>query len=118
MRDVLVMMIEENGGRVISAANGKEALERFRQHAAEIDVAVLDFSMPQLNGYEVCRALSDIKPGVGVVLISGLSRTAEVESLERGGSVRFLGKPFEERALIEAINRVNAGWNSKNSTSS
>src|SRR5262249_45910964 len=81
---------------VVAAADGREALEIFARRAAEIDVVVLDRTLPGTAGEEIFAAMQRIRPGVRAVLMSGYAQ----ESAVSPGLARFLRKPFthEERA--------------------
>lgn len=103
MREVTALMIEENGGRVILAVDGREAVEVFTKHQHEIDAVFLDFSMPRMNGYSVYLEIRSISKDVGIVMVSGLSATPEIDRLARMGDLVFLAKPFHESELIEAL---------------
>jgi CheY-like chemotaxis protein len=73
-----------------------------RERGAEIDVALVDLSMPGLGGPETVRALHALRPALPVVLTSGYS---EAEARDRVGvdRVAFLQKPFEVEDLVARI---------------
>ena len=106
IREVASMMVEEEGGKVLVASNGKQAIDIFQQHKDSIDCVFSDFSMPAMNGYEVYLELDKLKSGVPFVLVSGLKSVAEVEELRRTGRIEFLSKPFHQVELVKAINRA------------
>lgn len=60
--------LQEEGYEVVSAMNGEEALEQFRQK--EPDLVILDIQMPGLNGIEVLRQLKTINSAIPVILSS------------------------------------------------
>ena len=103
MREVTSIMVEDNGGSVISAASGDEAIQLIQNEKPQIDCVVLDFSMPGRNGYETFLELDRLIPGIPCIVISGLACTPEMKVLVDSGRVQFLSKPFQEAALIEAI---------------
>src|SRR5436190_12945576 len=53
------------------AQNGADALYVFRERQAEIEVVLTDFNMPEMDGFELVRAIRAIKPEVKVILSSG-----------------------------------------------
>ena len=73
----------------------------------DIDAAVLDINLPDVNGFEVCRQLN-ARPAtahIAVVLISSTHDIAEVElTASRLGAVAYLTKPVEIRDLVNVIN--------------
>lgn len=105
MREVVTIMIEENGGQAITASDGQEAVEVVQARGSEIDIVVMDFSMPRLNGFEAFVKMRELKPTLPVILASGLVMTKEVMELKAKGEIDFLGKPFPELELVKAINR-------------
>ena len=104
IREVASMMIEEEGGAVLLAKNGKEAVDVYREHQSKIKCVFMDFSMPEMNGYEAYLEIMQINPKVGIVMASGLKIISEVEKLKNGGKIQFLSKPFQQSDVIRAIN--------------
>ena len=106
MLEVASMMIEEEGSAVKSAANGKDGVSILAKDPNSIDCVFSDFSMPEMNGFEVYQAVQKIKPGIPFVMVSGLKIVPEVESLVREGKIQFVSKPFHKSELFKAINRA------------
>jgi DNA-binding NtrC family response regulator len=106
MLEVASMMIEEEGSAVKSAATGKDGLSILSTEPNSIDCVFSDFSMPEMNGFEVYQAVQKIKPGVPFVMVSGLKLVPEVEALVREGKIQFVSKPFRKAELFRAINRA------------
>lgn len=108
MREVTSIMIEDHGGKVFTANDGSEAVEVFSKNQAEIDCVCMDFSMPNMNGYEAYTEIVKIKPDAKIIMISGLAITSEVEELRQQKKITFLPKPFNELTLIKLINSLIA----------
>lgn len=106
MREVTSIMIEENGGKVISAVDGIDAVERYAENKEKIDFIFMDVSMPRMNGYEACVEIRKINPGAKIVVVSGLKMLPEIEKMFRAGEVEFLSKPFHETELLKAFKRL------------
>jgi CheY-like chemotaxis protein len=62
------MLLEENGYRVLTATNGKEAVQAFASHS--VDLVLLDYHMPEMNGAMAAVRMKDSKPDVPVALLS------------------------------------------------
>ena len=89
------------------AANGFEAIEVFRQ--TDPDVVTMDITMPQMDGIECVEQLVAIKPHVLILIISALAdKATAVEAMEKGAN-GFLGKPFSDRQLNEALEELIGG---------
>lgn len=65
------MMFEMEGYRVLTASSGKLGLELVAQNF--VDAVVVDYEMPEMNGYEVASALKRMRPELPIVLFSGLT---------------------------------------------
>jgi CheY-like chemotaxis protein len=93
------------GYRVLLAKDGAEAVTVFVDAAKEIDVVVLDLTMPVMDGREVLEALRRIDPAVRVVLSSGFTE----HDLSARGDVRdtlFLQKPYRPAQLVERVREL------------
>lgn len=100
LKDVL----DAEGYDVIEAADGREAITRFEADAP--DFALLDIMMPELNGYDVCRAMQKARPEMPVIFISAKSEEIDrVLGLELGAD-DFISKPFGLREVVARIRAV------------
>ncbi|MCB0320572.1 MAG: response regulator [Bdellovibrionales bacterium] len=103
LREVASIMIEDHGGRCIVACDGRDALTKFQEQSGEIDFVYMDYSMPEMNGYETIVEIRKIRPDIPIVVVSGLDISPEVEELRQQGKVGFLSKPFREVDLIDSF---------------
>ncbi len=103
MRAISVMMLERHGFRVLSASDGQEGVDMFRQHADEIDLVLLDMTMPRLSGEEAFRQIRDVRADVKIVLCSGYSEQDATSRFSEEGLAGFVQKPFEMVKLIETV---------------
>jgi DNA-binding response OmpR family regulator len=100
LRETLVDALEADGFRVVSAADGREALERFR--AEKPDLVLLDLMLPELSGIEVCRIIRR-ESGVPIVMLTAKdSELDKVVGLELGAD-DYVTKPFSLRELSARI---------------
>jgi two-component system OmpR family response regulator len=103
IREVVRFALEQAGFRTVEAADGREALLRFE--SASPDLVVLDITMPEMDGTDVCRALR-ARSRVPIVFLS--SRDDEVDrvvGLELGGD-DYVVKPFSPRELTARVRAV------------
>lgn len=96
-------MMERLGLTVITAADGYEALNTYQQYKDEIDLVLLDLTMPRMDGHEAFRELRAIDENVQVVLCSGYSEHVISDKFVGKGLASFLQKPYNSRDLIAAI---------------
>ncbi|MEM9598659.1 MAG: response regulator, partial [Acidobacteriota bacterium] len=99
-------MLGRLGFRVLAAEGGAEALETYARNLGEIDLVILDLSMPRMDGEETLRGLRAIKEDVRVVLSSGYAEDMAVERFEGLGLAGFLQKPYRQTELILKLDEV------------
>src|ERR687893_701151 len=97
------MNLELEGCRVISATNGRDALERARSDLP--DVVLLDIMMPGMDGFEVLRRLREWSTVPVIVLTAKDEEDDRIRGLELGAD-DYIGKPFSQRELTSRIRAV------------
>jgi DNA-binding response OmpR family regulator len=96
LRETLAEALEAEGYRIVTAADGREALTRFR--AERPDLVLLDLMLPELSGIEVCRIIRQ-ESGVPIVMLTAKdSELDKVVGLELGAD-DYVTKPFSLREL-------------------
>lgn len=91
------------GFHVLTARGGMEALQVFDRQAHEIDVVVLDLTMPDMDGPETFQELRARRGDLPVILTSGYSEERAAESFAMKAVHAFLGKPYEPQELVEQV---------------
>ncbi len=93
---------------VISAGSPEEALHLAERHNGPIDFLLTDVIMPRMNGRELATRLSELRPGMKVLYVSGYAddvvRGGVHGALEEG--LAFLQKPCTRRALTRKIREI------------
>lgn len=106
VRKVTATMLERSGYTVIEAADGEEALNKFREYRDRIDLVILDVIMPRMNGKAVYDELQKLRPDVRTLFTSG--HTGDVIQkkgvLEEG--MDFLSKPASRIDLLQKVREV------------
>jgi CheY-like chemotaxis protein len=103
-RLMLKKLLERNGYEVIDAANGIEALERFRQHQPK--VVITDIIMPDMDGIETIIEIRKKYPGTKLIAISGGGRIGPTNYLNAAralGASKVLTKPFDNEELLKIL---------------
>lgn len=93
-------LLESLGIKVIRASSAKEAIELYREQFSTIDLVLLDFNMPDQNGIECFRTLSDINPSIKAILISGHFDHDKEADIYKEGIQAFIPKPLHRRELF------------------
>ncbi len=106
VRDIAVRVLSRAGYDTLTAKNGQDALEIFRQNAEHIVLLISDVIMPKLNGHEAYMRMMAIKPSLKVLFCSGYDpETANSERLVEQG-LRLMQKPFAPRELLRAVREL------------
>ena len=108
-RDAMAALLETAGHRVVSAANGRVALERAREHRPELVIS--DVLMPEMDGYELARRLhlDPATAATAVLFYTAYFGTHEAKELALAhGVARVLVKPSDNDAILAAVNEVLA----------
>jgi two-component system chemotaxis response regulator CheY len=92
--------------KILSAKNGKEAVELFRNSMPEL--VTMDLTMPEMDGVECIKELIKIKPDVIILVISALTDKATAIQAMHNGARGFLCKPFSQNQLSDALNKLIA----------
>lgn len=106
---VAQQILTRSGFEVVVARDGFEGLKIFRQRRAEIDLVLLDLSMPGMDGKETLREIRRSKAGVPVILTSGYSERVVGLPAAEIGPTEFLQKPYRVKTLLEKVQATLAG---------
>jgi signal transduction histidine kinase/ActR/RegA family two-component response regulator len=108
VRELAKNLLERTGFHVLSAGDGEEAIAIYRREADRIDLILLDYIMPRMNGVQVLKELQQLDPEVCVLFSSGYHTDHEVDQLLAAGARAFVPKPYRARELVQTIRRVLA----------
>ena len=108
VRNFLARCMEAAGFKVLTASDGYEAIEVYRQQAAEISVVLLDLTMPRMSGMEVLKELRSLSVDLPILMISGYSEQDISKQMSKSGSCAFIQKPFSPDELIAAISTLHS----------
>jgi two-component system chemotaxis response regulator CheY len=104
MRSILGRMLRSLGFEVIEAANGRDAIKRL-QEAEKVELAVVDWNMPEMNGFEFIQAVRAEHSYDGVLLMMVTTET-EMEQVSRAlkaGANEYVMKPFTQEVILEKL---------------
>lgn len=92
--------------KVITAENGEEALEIYRNHGNIIDLVILDMLMPDMDGGDTFELLKKVDPNVKAILSTGYSSDDQTAAILEKGCLGLISKPFDIDELSIKINGV------------
>ncbi len=100
--DLLKMM----GYNVIACQAPRKAINIIREKQKEIDLAIVDMVMPEMDGEELFKNIMEIQPEIKVIIASGYTKDKRVEKLIAKGAAGFIQKPFNPSSLSIAIRKA------------
>jgi PAS domain S-box-containing protein len=103
VRELAEETLSRCGLTVLCAADGREAVELFRKHADEIEMVLLDQTMPSISGEEAFDAIRAIRGDARIILVSGYSQANLAERMAGRDLAGFLQKPFLPETLMEKV---------------
>jgi nitrogen-specific signal transduction histidine kinase/CheY-like chemotaxis protein len=109
VKDFAEQILKRHGFRVLTASNGGQAVEVFREHSDEIDLILLDLTMPVMNGQEAFERIQQIRPGVPVILLSGYTQEDVRSRFTAQEPAAFVKKPYTPRSLAAVLRSVIEG---------
>ncbi len=97
--------LAEAGYNVLTAENGREALQIYKSKADDVDLIITDLMMADGDGFELIRSIRRFDPSVPVIAASGMATNKAQEALDDGADL-FVAKPFTAEKLLTAIHDV------------
>jgi two-component system response regulator AtoC len=103
-RTSLAGLLQQEGYRVLTAENGREALERIQAERPE--VVLLDVRMPEMDGLEVLKRLGPQEMGTAVIVMTAYEDSRTVIEAMKYGAFDYVSKPLDSRQLLAQIDRA------------
>ena len=101
MREFLKILLEKEGYRILTAANGAEAIDIAAIDS--IDLVVSDIRMPGINGLELLAILKEKNPGLPVIMITAFASPDDAVSAMKNGAFDYITKPFNVDEIKDVI---------------
>ena len=105
IREFEVINLKRVGYDTVEAGNGEDAL-RLYEEQKDFDIALLDISMPGMDGLTLCRELRSRSPSLGIIMLT--ARTQEIDKVSglMLGADDYITKPFDLRELLARVQTV------------
>lgn len=104
MLEVLQRFLGAKGYQVLTARDGREALEVF--HSQACDLIITDMRMPHLDGLQLLGAVKEVNPRMPVIFISGYGDAETVVAALKTGAENFLAKPLDLEQLLRVVKQT------------
>lgn len=106
IREFIVINLKRSGYKVTQAENGLQALEAFNNAEEEIDIAILDIMMPELDGLSVCKEIRSKNENTGIIMLT--AKTQEMDKITglMMGADDYVTKPFSPSELMARVDAM------------
>ncbi|MBQ8015300.1 MAG: response regulator transcription factor [Clostridia bacterium] len=106
IREFIVINLKRGGYEVIEAEDGAMALELYEAYDGDVDVALLDVMMPNVDGLEVCKQLRTKSNNIGIIMLT--AKTQEMDKITglMMGADDYVTKPFSPSELVARVDAV------------
>src|SRR4051812_4411170 len=101
---LLRFSLSQAGFDTVVAADGTAALHRFRE--SEPDLVLLDVNMPEMNGFEVCKAIRE-RSSVPILILTARNQEEDLVHALTLGADDYVSKPFSPRALLARVRALS-----------
>jgi CheY-like chemotaxis protein len=99
-------LLKNMGYDVLTAENGKEGLEIFREKHTHIDAITMDMIMPEMDGHEAFLKMKEIDNRCKIIISSGFSKNESLIELRKAGLAGFIRKPFRDFELSNLLAKI------------
>ncbi|MDO4494990.1 MAG: response regulator transcription factor [Clostridiaceae bacterium] len=106
IREFVVINLKRGGYDVVEAEDGAQALELYDACGGDIDVALLDIMMPNVDGIEVCKQLRARSSNIGIIMLT--AKTQEMDKITglMVGADDYVTKPFSTSELVARVDAI------------
>lgn len=100
------LLLEQSGFEVITAADGSEAVEIYKNKSTEIDLILMDIHMPVMNGYEASSKIKQMYPNAIIIAMTAEVTPGVKENCKNVGMMHYIAKPFDPEVFIKTIKDI------------
>ena len=104
--EMVRLMLESKGYKVLTAINGSEAIEMYRLRKNKIDIVLTDMGLPEMTGMDVYKKIKKIKVNVKVIFASGYFEPEIKSELIKEGAKGFIQKPYSQDEVLRKLREL------------
>jgi PAS domain S-box-containing protein len=106
VRSIVKDLLHKFGYQTLSASSGEEAIEIFRRREQEIDLVILDLSMPGMGGQKCLKQLLRINHKLNIIISSGYLYSGDVRETLQWGAAAYIEKPYKLKDILLIVRQV------------
>ncbi|MBM4175497.1 MAG: PAS domain S-box protein [Ignavibacteria bacterium] len=109
IRTLLSEMLRLQGYKVLEASSGAEAIHLFLAEQEKIDLAILDYHLDDMNGFDVLQSIGEVNKLFPIFIATGVTEENIIVNLKSIGVTRIIEKPYEFENLLDLIDATLTG---------
>ncbi len=106
LRELGKLFLSGQGFSVLLADSGEQALEIYQKHGADVDLVIMDVSMPGMGGHKSIQELLKLDPNVKVLVASGYSKNGHLKETLAAGALGYIAKPYQRAKLLQVVREI------------
>jgi len=106
VRELHKMILEGAGYRIVEAVDGQDAIDKFMEHMAEVDILVADVIMPKIDGKSLYEEIRKIRPDMKVLFMSGYTKDIIVARGILENLFNYIPKPVKSFELLKSVRDI------------
>lgn len=106
LRELNMTILTQYGYTVITAADGVEAVQKYQEYTATVDLLLFDLIMPKMNGKEASDLIRNLQPGIKTIFASGYAPDTIREKLSFIEGLHIISKPIPTMDLLRTVREV------------
>lgn len=112
LRKMYEILLKKEEYKVETAANGKEAVEKFKHSLIKPQLILMDYRMPVMNGLDALQKILKLDDSARIIMISA-ERQIREKAFELG-AIQFIDKPFKFKHLLSSVEKILREMHKKN----
>ncbi len=109
IRNLMLTSLSRFGYRVLVASGGEEGLKLYTMFQNDINLVMIDYGMPQMDGAKVFQLLKSLNPQVKAILFSGANQRKHMKKLIDEGAISWVAKPISLKSLTRTLREALDG---------
>ncbi len=106
VRKLVCDVLSRSGYKIVSASNGEDALLLVEKHNGPLDLVLTDMVMPKMGGRDLVQRLTEIRPGIKSVYMSGYTTETVVSNGTLEAETNYLQKPFSPEDVLQIVRKA------------
>ena len=102
MRMIIGRTVKGLGYEVVEGCNGLDAMERLKD-SGPFDVALVDWNMPEMNGYQLASIVKTKHPEIKILFASGFADNRHEDMSDENSNKNLLQKPYNSTSLLQKV---------------